>query len=167
MLERIGQHVVHDRALFVMDVQRPDEICSLPGRLGKHFACLLVWDADVADDATIARVADALLRAGAVYVCAWGRDCERVHDIVDSVLVKTAVASDSDAMLGVITTWHSEESLADATWFLLFTAHPDDAYFSTCTSSLAITVGAPARADEIHRAFLDPEAFSAEVAGRE
>lgn len=166
MLERIGQDVVHGRALFVMDVRRPDEVGSLAGLPGKHFACLLVWDADVADDATIARVADALLRAGAVYVCAWGRDCERVHGIVDSVLVKTAVASDSDTALGVMTTWHSEESLADATWFLLFTAHPDDAYSSTCTSSVAITVGASARADEIRRAFQDPYAFSAEVARR-
>jgi hypothetical protein len=144
-----------------MELERPDEFHAPSGLLSEHFACLLAWDADTVDDATIARVAKRLLQAGTVYVCAWGRGCERVHDVVDAVHVNMAVVS--GRMPSVMTTWHSEESLAEATWFLLFAAHPDDAYSATCTASLAIVVGSSARADEIRHAFLDPDAFNPEL----
>jgi hypothetical protein len=144
-----------------MDVQRPDELRALSGLPSKHFACLLVWDADAVDEAVVADAAETLLQAGAVYVCAWGRGCERVHDIVDSALVNAAAGSDD--IPPVMTTWHSEESLAEATWFFLFAAHPDDVYSATCGASLAITVGSSARAAEVRGALLDPEAFNAEL----
>jgi hypothetical protein len=112
MLERIGEHVVQGRALFVLEVQRPEELRALPELPSSHFACLVAWDADTADEVTIAQVADALIQAGAVYVCAWGRECERVHDIIDLALAGTARSS--EAVPPVITTSHSEESLADA-----------------------------------------------------
>jgi len=161
MLERVGNHVVGERAFFIVEVDHPDQLGGFTGLPSEHFCCLLVWDADTADDATIATAADALIRAGAVYVCTWGRDCERVHDVVDSVLLGPVIVADQSDRSSVMTTWHSGDSLADATWFAMFFAHPDEEYAATCKAVLAVTVRARTQAEEIRRAFLDPERFNA------
>src|SRR5262245_58549337 len=49
--------------------------------------CLLVWDASRESNWTVHRVAELILASGCKYLCAWGPDCERVHDIFDEVIV--------------------------------------------------------------------------------
>lgn len=138
---------------------------ELPGSFAlpsRHFVCLLAWDADRIPANTIASVATRLLEAGAVYVCTWGRDCERVHDVVDEVIV----ATDLESKNGVImTTWHSSEALADAIWHAMFTAFPAQAYEATCTATLGLSIGSDDYAREIREAFVDPDAFSDRVLG--
>jgi hypothetical protein len=42
---------------------------------------------------------------GAVYVCTWGPNCERVHDIFDETIAARGPAS------AIMTTWHGDEIL--------------------------------------------------------
>jgi hypothetical protein len=37
---------------------------------------------------TFARIAEAFLKQGVRYVCTWGTDCERVHDIFDEMYAR-------------------------------------------------------------------------------
>jgi hypothetical protein len=53
----------------------------------KHFGLLLVMDAVSLPDAALFQAAKDLISKGLVYLCAWGPDCERVHDRVRSAMV--------------------------------------------------------------------------------
>src|SRR5262245_20885304 len=111
---RAGFDSSTERELFVLEI--PD-VADLPSfRLpGPRFVCLLVWDAEEASDKSLAQVANWLLDKGAVYVCSWGSDCERVHDAIDTADISRNPSCDPVVM----TTWHSKESLAEAVYFAL------------------------------------------------
>ena len=60
----------------------------------------------------ISDIANWALDQGAVYVCVWGPDCERVHDIIDEVIVnRNPGETDEDV---IMTTWHDDEALNEA-----------------------------------------------------
>lgn len=127
------------RDLFVVEVADPAALAALRAP-GGHFTCLLVWDAALVSVEIVARVAEQLLEAGCVYMCAWGPDCERVHDIFDEVIVGDgSQVVDDDAI--VMTSWHAAESLEDALWFFLHCANPADRHAHSCRSGIAIVVG--------------------------
>lgn len=65
-----------------------------------------------------------------------------------------------------MSTWHSEDSLADAIWFALFGAMPDEA-FEPCGSVVAVSIANPSWAVAIRGAMRDPGAFSSDVCRRE
>ena len=73
-------------------------------------------------------------------MCAWGPGCDRVHHLFD-----IAFAGDGSRDLeedGVLmTTSHEGESLDEALWFFVTTAHPDKAYAPECLNWLAVTIG--------------------------
>ncbi|MEM7353891.1 MAG: hypothetical protein AAF657_24030, partial [Acidobacteriota bacterium] len=131
---------------------------SLPS---PRYVCLLAWDArDVPADA-IACFARKLLDSGAVYVCTWGPDCERVHDIVDEEDVDLDLPEHLDGV--VMTTWHSDKPLADAIFFALLCSAPDEVYSAGCDSTIGISIGSAAWAEEIRAAFENPQAFLADL----
>lgn len=113
----------------------PTEI-ALPS---KHFVCLLSWNAECAEVAEISGLAERLLSFGCVYFCCRGAGCERVHDVVDEVMVGDGFTN--VAWLGVMTTWHDKDSLDDAVDFFLDSACPAERYLNECHTALAITVG--------------------------
>lgn len=66
------------------------------------------------------------------YFCSWGPDCERLHDIVDEVLVgddigeqKFAGPQSGDV---IMTTWHAKHRLEDAIDFFATCAVPTDGF---------------------------------------
>ncbi len=103
-----------------------------------HFACLLAGDARGSPDALLLAIADHLLERGLAYFCAWGPDCEQVHDLVDQAVVLREVREGRD--YPVVTTWHADELLDEALWFLLNVAQPDPTLAQTCQSWVGITV---------------------------
>ena len=107
----------------------PDSL-SLPSR---HFIAFLAADASEIDAKVLAEFSRRLIRAGCVYFCAWGGDCERVHDVFDGECLNIDPV--------IMTTWHSDDSLDEALWFFLRSAFPDDGYAATTQSALAISVG--------------------------
>lgn len=70
-----------------------------------HTVLLIAADARGIHTDTIARVAERLLASGLIYVCIWGPDCERVHDIFDEVHVGDGASEPSFTLMS---TWHSD-----------------------------------------------------------
>ena len=62
-----------------------------------------------------------MLEQGIAYLCVWGTDCERVHDLFDLERMP-----DEPKGRVVMTTWHSKESLSEALWFFANCVEPDD-----------------------------------------
>jgi len=114
-VEHLGRDDVTERDLFMIELDRIDDLpddLQLPSR---YFACFLAWDASGVSHDVIGAVAQKLVRQGAVYFCTWGSDCERVHDIIDEERVRVDPTGESVIM----TTWHRDERLSEAMWFLL------------------------------------------------
>jgi hypothetical protein len=155
-VEEVDADEVTERRLFVLEVAGPDNVpsaCPLPG---PYFACLLAWDAQTASDESIAAVASRLLRAGCVYVCCWGPDCSRVHDLFD--LAELELRPDGP---WAMSTWHGAEPLSEALWFLLSCSWPDDAYFDGCRAAVGIVMNSPTWAAEVRAALSAPRDFLA------
>ena len=114
-------------------------------------------DATSASAGELARLASNLLAAGAVYVCAWGPDCERVHDVVgDAVLVQEPSQATE---LHIMTTWHADQPIEDALCFLLRSAYPSDAYWESCRAELVVVAGLPGTTALVSEALTEPGAF--------
>ena len=138
-LRHLGQDRVTLYEVFLLGVPSIDDI---PARLripSKRFVCLLAMDARQMTVDAIGAMAKKLLDAGVAYFCCWGPDCERVHDIIDDVIVGAGVTP--IAWADVMTTWHNEDSLKEATEFFLWSASPDDVYLADCSAAVAIRVG--------------------------
>jgi hypothetical protein len=133
-LERLGCKDGSERDLYILSLSDfasvPDSI-SLPGR---RFVAFVAADANGVDVAVLAQFCRKLFQAECVYFCAWGPDCERVHDIFDEGVL--------DVEPVIMTTWHDKESLGSALWFFLFSAFPDDGY-GVVENGLAISIGNP------------------------
>ena len=122
-----------------------------------RFVCLIAWDATSATVDDITLIARRLLDAGAVYVCAWGPDCERVHDIVDEIGLGPNPSDHIDRV--IMTTWHDDEPLAEAILFVLISALPDEPYAAGCNATLGLVIGSPVWTAEVRKAFAKPSAF--------
>lgn len=102
------------------------------------FGLLVAMDAQSVDAGRIGHAAEMLMEKGLAYLCAWGPDCERVHDIFDEI----AVEKNPEPKSGVImTTWHSSETLQEALWFFVNSAFPDQAYERTCRDWIVAPIG--------------------------
>ena len=159
-VNEVGRDGVTGRPLFLLDAATLDDIPAALAVPGPHFVCLLAWDARGVSVAVIGAVAERLLRAGCAYICCWGPDCERVHDIFD----------ESDLHLRphgpwCMSTWHSDEPLAEAIWFALFSAWPDGAFADGCRSVVGVSVGSPEWGTELRAAFAAPGEFSVRQLG--
>jgi hypothetical protein len=115
----------------------------------KYFRLLVAGDAtDVATE-QLSRFAEESLKRGMVYCCAWGPGCERVHDIIDGVLVvseteghplSTPIIQDDTVM----TTWHDDETLEDVVEFFIWSSCPAPSYVEESNVWLAFSVANPA-----------------------
>ena len=135
-MKQIG-HIHSDQfPVFVHRVGSYDELRSTtpPSR---HSVILLVGDAAGIWTHIISEVADHLLASGLCYICIWGPDCERVHDIFDQSYVGDGTTEPTSDFMS---TWHSSDTFAEAVEFFSMTAWPtDDA--TDDLSYLAILVG--------------------------
>ena len=136
--EALGRKDGFGRELFLVSVSEPRALIGFEAPAA-HFACLLVWDSKEAEGNDIDDVGGTLLSAGACYVCAWGNDCERLHDYVDCIIVDPH--SSSSRALEVITTWHARDPLLGALWFVMFCACPADTFAEQCLACVLVVIG--------------------------
>ena len=128
------------RDVYLCSSESIGSVVSQIAPRSSHFGLLLALDARFLDARHIEQLARDLLKKGLVYLCAWGPNCERVHDIFDEV----GVDMDPEQNLPVImTTWHADEPLQETLWFFANTAFPDDAYGRTCNEWIVALVGNP------------------------
>jgi len=84
--------------------------------------------------------ASILLELGCAYLCAWGPDCERVHDAMDNCVVGDSPPKSYKGC--VMTTCHQEETLEEALEFFLCCTEPDLTFAPDgCKSAIAIAIG--------------------------
>jgi hypothetical protein len=107
-----------------------------------HFVCFCAMDAREVADQEIASFCSHLLQLGCAYFCAWGPDCERVHDFMDREALHVVPQPYGSAV--VMTTWHANDDLESALNFLLDCTEPDERYAPEgCANSLVIVIGRP------------------------
>ncbi|MCI0342695.1 MAG: hypothetical protein L0216_16405 [Planctomycetales bacterium] len=138
-IERVRLDPRTGRELFALAL---GDLREWPGTLGlscPNFVLFVACDASAVPDATIRAVARRSIEEGMVYLCAWGPDCERVHDLFDKVCADVAPPPDDGNV--IMTTWHDDEPLAEALYFALENAHAAADYLETCRAVVAVSVG--------------------------
>jgi hypothetical protein len=125
----------------------------------RPFILFIAAHASSGDEAKIRRFAAAAIESGCGYICAWGDGCELVHDLFDEV----AIAVDRFVM----STWHTDESLADALYFSLTnTLLDEDEFPNAAEAAVVLAVEEPwiedvrrlaADQDELARLWLSEE----------
>lgn len=136
----LGYHSPSRRKLLLVTLDELGTPFALPAIEG-HFTCLLALDIAVPLDANeLGRFCSRLLQLGCAYLCTWGSDCERVHDIMD----EQVIGSDPPrTYLGcVMTTWHTNDTLKDVLRYFLDCAQPDEEYAPHgCKVGLIVSLG--------------------------
>jgi len=83
----LGHHSASYRDVYLLTLDAlaaPFRLPDIPGRHFKYF-CALNAEALPADQ--LGRFCSHLLQLGCAYLCAWGPDGERIHDIMDEEIV--------------------------------------------------------------------------------
>jgi hypothetical protein len=117
---------------------------ELPERAESIILFLMVDARNLSTD-QIVEMADSIISRKLDYVCVWGPDCERVHDILDEVIVE----SDLDDQRLVMTTWHDKETLNEAIWFFLYCAR-NATERANDSERIAISINRPDWTAEAH-----------------
>ena len=94
-----------------------------------------------ADD--VSALADHVISRGVFYVSCWGEGCEFVHDLFDEEDLRLHPPVEGQKYAVVMTTWHDDESLAEALEFFWIAACPDDGK-EWGPNYLALSVGSDA-----------------------
>lgn len=114
---------------------------------------MLCADFDWISTDDISHAAEILLKEGNLYFCTWGPDCQRAHDIYDEVIVINEI------QYLVMTTWHEDESLDDALWFVLNLAALHEKNSDDC-STIVISINNDLWEKELLENLSDIEAFN-------
>ena len=135
MLEKVKADNEPIRSFYVGEVSSLRN-APLALELSSASYCLfLAVDATSISDEEIRTSAKLLLERGMAYLCVWGPDCERVHDLFDQ---ERLPKEPRDRV--VMTTWHSEDSLSKALWFFEHCAEPAEGFAADCRDWVAFSV---------------------------
>jgi hypothetical protein len=70
-------------------------------------------------------VSEWMVRAGCIYMMAWGKECSVWHDTVDEANLAMFDFGDVPVDAFVMTTWHDNDPLSEVFWYAKFAAkHP-------------------------------------------
>ena len=127
----------------VLSVDSIGERAECLPRQHSNFLLLLAWDAPEVDKQELTDIFRPLVDSGPVYFCAWGSNCEAVHDAVDQcdIEVHEEAGREISADSILLTTWHTGESLAEALWFFKVCALPAESFTRADCDRFAVAVG--------------------------
>jgi hypothetical protein len=120
------------------------------------FTLLLAWDAPVVDHAQLEDWMRPVVEHGLAYFCAWGAQCEAVHDAVDRcdiAMLNGDIREDNIIM----TTWHHDESLEEALQFFANCADLTGIRGTSIFDRFAVSVGNPKWAEEMRGLLSNPD----------
>jgi len=153
LIEILGKNDESGRQVEVLFLPKLEDL-PLPLTLsGQYFGLFLACDAAQIPDHHLIEVARSLIKEGMVYLCSWGADCERVHDLFDSAIVEND-PDETDKSVKM-TTWLNNMSLDEAAWHFLNVAFPADEYWDGCKTELFIVVGNQEWASQIRMRIVD------------
>jgi len=142
-----------DKLIYYMPLKQLNlwpERLDLPSR---HFGVLLLCNGKAIPDPEILTVAKVMINQGLAYLCTWGPDCERVHDLFDETRGEYSESSiNSDSV--IMTTWH-DESMEDAVCYFLYSTVGAGDYAKTCKSWIVVPVESADWAEAARRLALE------------
>ncbi|MGH9968072.1 MAG: DUF7684 family protein [Pyrinomonadaceae bacterium] len=163
--EPIGRNDVSERDLFLLSAPRISDVPSTLNLPSKYFGVWLACDARNIEKTVVVNLARSLVANGMRYFCSWGGDCERVHDLVDSVIIENDPDETEDSV--IITMWFEEKSLDEALWQFLYVAFPANDYEADCQADLAIVIGNNEWEEQIKRRLSDLDGLNQDVVGED
>jgi hypothetical protein len=116
------------------------ELADAITRTKGYIALLLACDATLLSESEIAISLQPLVENRLVYLCAWGPDCSRLHDVADSDFARLEQVSSAMGW-SLITTWHEDETLEEATWFFQNVAIPREEPARENYDRYAVSIG--------------------------
>jgi len=111
-----------------------DTLAEFVPRTNPYLVILLACDGSTLSDSAIRRALQPLFDQGLRYLCTWGPDCERIHDLADQLTLNQL----GDDL--VMTTWHEGESLKEAVWYLVNCAEPANNLLGDKCDQVAVIV---------------------------
>ncbi len=124
-----------------------------------NFVLLLLADYSVKTIEEISKIAKNLIDKGLKYICSWGPGSGDGDTGFD--LGNIQWEEENKKELHVTSTWH-DEPLADAVWFCLYSATPDDEYWPSC-STVIVNINGTAPREELDRLLSDIDYLNAEA----
>jgi len=152
--QKLGHSEFGSRDLYALDLRHYRIPSGAFKDITGHFIACLAMDGTEATDEEIKAIAADLTQAGCVYICCWGPDSERVHNLIDQ--------EDLALHPGVpwnMTTWQNDVPLSEALWFSINSAWPDSAFEESTHAVVGISFNNPDWADLVSAALSDPIAF--------
>ena len=146
----LGYHAASKRSVYLLSLDSLGPDFTIPACESQPFTCLCAMDATAFTAAELGEFCGRLLRFGCAYLCTWGPDCERVHDIMDQEVIGE---NPPDTYVGcVMTTWHEKESLTEALEYFFDCTVPDSDFAPNgCDWALIISVGSPVWDEMVER----------------
>jgi hypothetical protein len=137
------------RNLFLCEIDNFENLPLLVKPNSARYCLLLLTDARLIESETLSRIASVLIESGLVYFCAWGPDCERVHDLFDEGSLEVDLALTGDDV--IMTTSHAQESLDETLWYFVHSTFPTDGLETGCRDWIVACVGNKEWSSEIRR----------------
>lgn len=161
VLEELGVGGYGDGRCYLLELEKPDDLPAELKISSKYFVCLLTLGSVVVDRDIIRGFAKKIIDLGARSVSVFGGDCERVHDIFDDEFHNLfGIKNDSPVLM---TTWHANEPIEEAIWYVLCCSSVDGVFAEECNSILAISVDSSPHAEAVRVAFSDPSEFVRQI----
>lgn len=105
-------------------------------------------DVTATNNDELSALAEAIVASNPYYVCCWGPACEDLHDAVDAVIVQRDIDTGREHPL-IMTTWHTDGSLAEAVDFVLHCTEIADDWPPTPRAARMLLIGNTAGEDEL------------------
>ena len=125
----------------------------------QDFALLLLVDSMGIPDAELEAFARLTVSQGMTYLCVWGPDCERFHDLVDQVVIQREILLGRQGTPDerfVLTTWHDKDTLDQAIFYFLNCADPLGQPLDSSDCWAAVVVGRGDWAEHVRSRLADP-----------
>ena len=158
-LERLGEY--GEATLFASHLDVAGTTLPVHSIDSPHFLCLLGGDFTKTAASELVQLVTGLIEAGACYFICWGDGCEAVHDLIDDILIGDDRFASEETI--IMTTWHSDETIEDALFFLLCAASPAEHYLDQPLAKLALVVDQPGTFETVHSALMEPAEFVAKM----
>jgi len=153
LIEKINSKDDFGRKIFLINVSKfkDFDFKKLP-QLSEYFT-LLIINSDEVTTEDYSKNVDELINSGLAYLCAWGKDCEKIHDIFDEVAVMMEIEQQIDPNDDsvIMTTWHQDQTIKEALFYFLFNTAPTEKYYSDCKISLVLTIGDSNKSENVRK----------------
>jgi hypothetical protein len=119
LIDEINSKDNFGRKIFLISVSKIKEfdVIKLP-QISRYFTLFIANSKEVIIEEYSQKAKD-LIKSGLVYLCTWGKECEKIHDIFDEENIRMEIdqeiETDDDNV--IMTSWHQNESIKETLFF--------------------------------------------------